>query len=329
VKFTSDPSNLIVHIEGESQPRGNTPITIPLKAGEYKVRFLDPEGKYEESVRTVKVAQVSETNISSTLDKWVTIKLRSKEHHNEGFTTTLRITGIGVNITRSISTNKALRVALPIGAYKMVFDGDMEYATLVMRSVNISDKSLVMGEMEYKNASLKISVKDKDSNAPISDANLWIANKIVGKTNEEGVWEGDVLRSTATVKVVAKGYIDKTVKKEIVSNNETLQILLSVNKPAAPLPAALPSYGSQQQTHTSAGSGAGHRIQSNINQNGFTTSNNSDVSPQQQSPVQTQAPAEQQAPSKVTIVCPNCGKVYEVSPGKKLRFCINCGHPFQ
>jgi protein-arginine kinase activator protein McsA len=64
------------------------------------------------------------------------------------------------------------------------------------------------------------------------------------------------------------------------------------------------------------------RVESNLSKNGF-------LLPQQHPiPSPDQTTGQQNSSGDQFITCPNCGKVYKVVPGKKLRFCINCGKPF-
>lgn len=340
VTLNSVPAHVIAHIVGESQARGNTPLTIPLKAGEYKVRYLDPDGRYEEGLRTVRVAQDSDTNYSVYLNKWVTINVRSKEHHNESFMTTVKITGPGVNLTRNISTGKPLRLALPLGLYTVVFAGDNEYRTLILKNINIAEKALITGEMQYENTRLTVKVRDEATQKPVSDAFVWIDNKVVGKTNSEGSWEDEVLYGTATIKIVAKGYDEKIADRVLAPRKDEVTILLTPDRNVLRSTSTLrkilpPLKGSARQSSTP-------KVQSNLSENSFFTmparspakaidyeENVPAVKPQQKQAIETDtiAPAAAGA-TKATIVCPNCGKVYEVGP-KKMRFCINCGRPFK
>ena len=320
ISLSSVPSNVIIHIDGENQARGNTPITIPLKSGEYKVRFLDPEGKYEEGLRQIKVTEDSETHFSCYLNKWVTIKIRSKEHHNEAFMTNVRVSGSGVKLVSSISTGKPFRVALPVGVYNIVFDGDKEYRTLIMKNVDISDKSMIQGEMEYENTQLKITVKDDVNKKPINEAFVWISNKVAGKTDGDGVWQDAVIHGTTTIKIVAKGFVEKSMEKELNTSSENIEFLLKSDRVilSTAAPRILPPLPDRTKDFSLP---AAHKVESNMpqTQNGFS-------SPEGSAPAVQQQAAPQQGGKKI-IVCPNCGKVYEVVPGKKLRFCINCGHP--
>jgi len=323
VSFTSVPSNVVVHIEGENQPRGNTPLTVPLKAGDYKVRFLDSEGKFEEGLKHITVSPDSETHFACYLNKWITVKVRSKEHHNEAFMTNLKIVGNGLKLSYSISTNKPLRLALPLGLYNFTFAGDNEYRTLILKNFNISDKSMILGELENENTLLKVTVKDDPNQKPINEAFVWIANKVAGKTNAEGVWQNEVLHGTTTVKIIAKGYIEKTLSKDLSSSKEEINVLLAPEKrvvvstsgPVAlpPLPEKFPRYAPI------------HKVESNLPSGGFIPEGKSPAS--QPAVIASSAAQAQQGTGK--IVCPNCGKVFDVVPGKKLRFCTNCGHPFK
>ncbi|MDR3195467.1 MAG: hypothetical protein LBT58_01560 [Endomicrobium sp.] len=53
--FASYPENMSIHIAGEEKSRGNTSLTVHLKAGSYKVRALDTNGSHAEATEDIVV----------------------------------------------------------------------------------------------------------------------------------------------------------------------------------------------------------------------------------------------------------------------------------
>ncbi|MBN1823670.1 MAG: protein kinase [Endomicrobiales bacterium] len=343
----SVPKDCVVHIEGESQPRGNTPLRTPLKAGTYKIRFLDSSGKYQQTTRPVTCDQNSNQNISVYLNKWVTFKVRSKEHPNESFVTNLKIKGAGMSVSKEISTNKPIRMALPVTTYEVIFEGDKEYKTLALK-VNIAGRSLILGELEYENSILTVNVKDESTKKAIEDAYVWLGSKIAGKTNSQGAFETEVLHGTTSVRIVAKGYIDKTVEKAIKVRKEQVDIELAPERveipgistapPVAPTGYGLPGQktifspvpASEKPSYEAQTPGRRPRTPGGSQPDSYQQPQ---AQPQYQQPqYQPPAPVPRQPATspggQQVIVCPNCGKEYVITGPKKPRFCTNCGRPF-
>lgn len=317
--ISSSPRNMVVHIQSEAQPRGNTPLNIALRAGEYKIRFMDPDGRYEETSRTVRVDKDSKREIFAALNKWVTVKVMCKEQSDKVVRSGVHITGNGINLVKEISSSHPLRLALPVGAYRISFESNGEYKPLVLKSVNIGEQNTIVGEMELATVQLKLVVKDEITEAPIENAFVWMLNKVVGTTDKAGVWESEIRPGKWPLKVVTKGYTERAMEKAFEpGQKETIVITLAPEKPAVAL-----------DTATVSGI---NRI----------------ASPGGKKPAAEQKPAVKAAPEapaqdgngadqtkveasggKRVIVCPNCKKEYIVTGTKKPRFCTNCGKPFR
>lgn len=329
-KYSIDsvPKNMVVHIDGESRPRGNTPLSVPLKAGEYKMRFQDPDGRFEESVRNIAVTSDSEPNINVIMNKWVTLRVRSKDHPEEAFMTKVHVSGNGINISKDISTAKPIRLALPLATYKITFDGDNEYKTLLFKAVNIAEKSLIVGEMEYENARLKLVVKDDASDRPVADAYVWLASQLAGKTDAQGVWERDIKQGTTTVRIIAKGYVEKSMDYEVKNANrdEVVMRLVSdqpaipaaststVTAPIVPGTGPAPAPPRQYQPLTTPAAPAVEQKRA--------------VPAPASSNILPPAPQQPAGESNDVVTCANCGKKYPVGT-RRPRFCTNCGKPFK
>jgi hypothetical protein len=303
---TSAPSGVVVHIENESQPRGRTPVEIPLKAGEYKLRFMDPEGRYEETSRTIKVDKDSGNSLGVALNKWVTFKAYAKENPDKPFKMALHIIGNGLKVTREISNNKIIRLALPVATYTVSFEGSPAYKPYSKR-VSLADISSVVGELEFLTSHLKVVVKDETTERPVADAFVWMSEQLAGKTDADGVWEKDVKFGTSTIRIVAKGYTNKTVEKLLQpGEKELINFMIAPEVAASTRTLSMPAWNMTPSPVTGK--------------------------PINVKPVQSDTPKPVvNKPAEETggkIICSYCKKEYIVGP-KKLRFCTNCGKPFK
>jgi len=318
--ITSSPNNMLVHVQNESKPRGNTPLTAMLKAGEYRIRFMDPDGKYEETTRAVSVDKDAKSEIFVSLNKWVTLKVASKDQSGAALNAVVKVKGNGVNISREISGSHPLRLAIPLGKYKVSFESGKQYKPLVLNSVNIAEQATIVGEMEIANAHVRVAVKDDSSGQPIENAYVWLQDRIAGITDKSGVWQGEVkVGEKARFRIVAKGYIEKPLERTFEAGaKDTVMISLTPDKPVVAPETA-------EEKPEAATVTAPQRRRTAV----------SEKKPLQRKfdAILTDAGTAGQEKSEMTgdrkvIVCPNCKKEYIVGP-KKLRFCTNCGKPFR
>lgn len=297
----SIPKNVLVHVHSEGKPRGRTPITMALKAGEYRLRFMDPEGRYEETSRIVRVDKGVDSKILVILNKWITIKVNAKSQPDKIFSTNVKITGRGLNVAKEISNAKPLRIALHPDNYTLIFSGNKEFKSLTLKDVNIDEQTNIDAELEPASLKVNVMVKEFGTEKTINGAYVWMQDKIVGKTNVRGVWESEVDPGTATVRIVAKGYVEKSVPVEFQmgeSNDITIELDPEI------LAAAI-------STNTLTGI------------RGRNTTKKTEFNIVR--PVNAE---DNDKPQKNILICPNCKKQYIVG-SKKPRFCTNCGKPFR
>ncbi len=312
ITINSVPQGMLVHLDNESQERGKTPLVATLKCGEYRVRYMDPEGKYEETSHAFSVDAKGDTEVIARLKRFVVFKVRSRENHEEAFLTSLRISGQGLSITREISPSRPVRLALPVGAYRVTFTGGNGFKPMTYSNVDIADKSLFFGDLEYEEPRLKVAVREEKSEQPIPEAFIWYQNKVIGRSNQDGEWEGEVKRGPGTVRIVAKGYLEKTFERKLPpGKHDEITAVLSPDVPVS------------TQTAVNAGAGASN------DSPGPSFWEMKKPSPDAVKPIikEPSVPATQQQGQ--TIVCPFCKKEYILPPGKRLRFCTNCGKSFR
>lgn len=300
VSFNSRPIGMMVQLKGESQPRGQTPLTIPLRAGEYSVRFFDSAGRYDDETRTVLVNKESSNTMAVELKKWVTFTVAAKDNPQHRFTARLKVAGNGLALDREIASGKPLRLALPLGQYRVSFVGDAQFKPLAVGTIDIENRASVAGALEYNNPTLKVSVKNAQDAQPIPDAYVWFNGKMIGKTNSVGLFSETVAFGSATVRLIAKGYLENAQDRYMEPGKAVeMDFRLETEQPVI-----------------SSGTAVTPRVEA---------PSRPVVTP----PVPSATvPAPSSSSSTDTITCANCGKIYTVGP-KKLRFCTNCGKPFR
>ncbi|MFH1540485.1 MAG: serine/threonine-protein kinase [Elusimicrobiota bacterium] len=236
----SAPESTLVFVNNEDKPFGMTPVIIPLKFGVHSLRFSKPSGKYQDANVTVKVDKTSPADVSISLNKWITFVVYDKEQPEKTLSADVRIEGSNINISKKTSAKAPLKVALPINKkYKVIFDARDEYKLLKLENINIQQTDTVVGKLELQEPSFEIVVKEEGTKTPISGAFVWIDNVLKGRTDDSGLWKDNVVESTSTVKIIANGYVEKSIKKEFLRGQK---IVLNITLQSA-IPVACPKCG--------------------------------------------------------------------------------------
>ncbi|MCX5781767.1 MAG: protein kinase [Elusimicrobia bacterium] len=330
VTINTVPQRMILHIKNESKDRGKTPIVVALKSGEYLLRFMDPEGKYAEATATLLVGKGSSESMRIFLRRWVTVKIKTKGLSNEPFATNVIIKGSKVDIKGEVSTTKPFRIALYPGTYKFLFEGNAEYDSFETKEIDINDESTIVAEMQYKKVMVRIVVKDSDARDPIPDASIWTKDKLLGQTDKDGVWEGLVEYGMSTLGIVATNYLGTTIVEEIKPNEKKVIEVYLVPDTKIPV-SAIPEpnkiaelKNSLEEVSATVGNAVGATV-------GITTGKNvpEAISKNVVTGVSKSTETAKSGQKEITIYCSNCGTSYNITPGKKLRFCTNCGKPLR
>ena len=299
--FTSVPQKMMVHVEGEPQPRGNTPLVVNMKAGNYKVRMLDPEGRYGESLNQIEVSANSDSELYVHMNKLITFRIKSKANSSESFLGSVNIQGREFNTTKSVGTGKPITVPLPSGKYSFVFNAN-EFKQYAVRDVDIADITSVTANMEYALVAFNVNVAymDGDIEVPMDSAYIWIDNKLAGKTDSKGFWTKKVEPGKVSGKIVAKEYLEQGFEKEAApGSGATAKIILVPEIPIEPI---VPDTGTIIPLPTPR--------------------------PDPRPDPRPKTPESKADPVKV-IVCQHCGYINTVPAGRKLRFCVNCARPLR
>lgn len=339
VKIESEPKGMMVHIQGESQPRGNTPLDTSLKVGKYSIRLLDPSARYGESLKEIEVSSSSETNLFVKMNKIISFRVKSKENPNDTFITKVNIYNKDYNITKDISTSKAIRIALPNGVYNVVFQGDNEYKTCKLQNVDINDTSAVVGELEYSKVALQLKTKSKETNDALPNAYVWLDKKLIGKTDSKGMFKDNFKPGKYEFKIIAKEYLEQLVTIDLLSGRKNVtEIIMVPDKPdiavSSSTPLSSPAVASPAASTTPPPAAPVSKP--------VITEEKAVKAPVAVKQKETPKPAVQKEQAKEkeevsedtsgeqqVVVCLNCGYVNTAPKGKKLRFCVNCAKPLK
>ncbi|MDR2192658.1 MAG: PEGA domain-containing protein [Endomicrobium sp.] len=294
--FKSLPAGMIVHIDGESRPRGRTPITANIKNGNYKVRIMDPDGRYGQAEREISVTAASSSELSVNMNKLIRFSVYSKNKASESFTANLNIKSSDFNTARNISTGKTIVIPLPTTArYTFTFTAQ-DFKPYVIRNVDITEASAFSGLMEYDVVPLNLKVfwLDKDGLKIPLEAYVYINEKIVGKTDKNGFWTSKYDPGSIKGKIISDKFISQDFEVILqpgkALNHELIMVPEVIELPEPPPIKEEPK----------------------------------------PKPKSKPKPEPKQKQKDVdVIVCPNCGYINTVPAGRKLRFCVNCAKPLK
>ncbi|MFA7073608.1 MAG: serine/threonine-protein kinase [Endomicrobiaceae bacterium] len=331
IKIKSEPKGMMVHIQGESQPRGNTPLDTSLKVGKYNVRLLDPSARYGEALKEIEVSSSSATELFVKMNKIISFRVKSKENPNDTFITRVTISNKDYRVSKDISTSKAIRIALPTGVYNVVFQGDNEYKTCRLHNIDINETSAVVGELEYSKVSLQLKTKAKDTDEVLPNTYVWLNKKLIGKTDSKGIFKDNFKPGKYEFKLIAKDYLEQIVTIDLLSGRKNItEIVMIPDKPeiavssetvvssslTQPVSSALPP-AEKQKTY------AEKNIKPAVKQK---TASKTAVNKE---PKEKEELSEDTSGEQQVVVCLNCGYVNTAPKGKKLRFCVNCAKPLR
>ncbi|GAB1401410.1 hypothetical protein MASR1M68_03210 [Elusimicrobiota bacterium] len=325
MNVTSEPKGMMIHVQGESQPRGNTPLNTSFKIGKYNIRFLDPSARYGEYVKEVKVDATSDSNVFVKMNKFVTFKVRSKDSPGDTFITKVKISNQQMSITKDISTSKPIRIALPVETFDVLFYGDAEYKSTKISNVNVDNVSTVTGELEYAKVDFTIAVKSATT-SQAQEAFIWQGKKLLGKTEANGIFKSSLLPGKYELKVIAKGFDDQIVNIELTAKgkNHTDVFVLEPQQDIAVSSGTLTDTTSNKVLVDNLKKAEPKEEYKFTPKRKETKKKSEPVKPEIEPETQESASVEQQV-----VVCMYCGYVNTVPKGKRLRFCVNCAKPLK
>lgn len=325
MNVTSEPKGMMIHVQGESQPRGNTPLNTSFKIGKYNIRFLDPSARYGEYVKEVKVDASSDSNVFVKMNKFITFRVRSKDSPGDTFITKVKISNQQMSITKDISTSKPIRIALPVETFDILFYGDAEYKSYKISNVNVDNVSTVTGELEYAKIDFTIAVKSATT-SQIQEAYIWQGKKLLGKTEANGIFKSSLLPGKHELKVIAKGFDDQIVNIELTTKGKNHMDVFVLE----------PQSEVASSSNTLTGSTSNKVLVDNFKKTEpkeeYKFNPKRKEVKKKPEPVKPEIDQETQESANVeqqVVVCMYCGYVNTVPKGKRLRFCVNCAKPLK
>ena len=324
VRIISDPQGMMVHVHGENQPRGETPLNTMFKPGNYEVRLLDPSARYGEAIKELTIDSKSKQEMFVKMNKIISFKVKCRDNASDVFLTKVKIFNKNYSVVKEISTSKPIRVPLPVDVYNVLFYGDDEYKSVQLYNVDINNTSSVVGELEYNKVSLKLNIKSSNKDKPLGNAYIWLNNKAIGRTNSNGVFESKFKPGKYDFKIVATGHDEKICSVDLLSGRKnSMDVVMNVTKKDEP-------------EETPKEQSGGLKINSSIPSIGSKSNSDED----EYKPAAAKKVKKQEEPKEEVveddggaeqevIVCLNCGYVNTAPKGKKLRFCVNCAKPLK
>lgn len=310
IRLDSDPSGMMVHVQGEEQPRGTTPLNTLFKIGEYKIRLMDPNARFGEALKTFNISEKSDPNLFFKLNKIVTFRVRSKEEPDATFLTSVSIYNKNFSIKKDISTTKPVKIPLPVDVYNVVFHGDEEYKSHTLMDVDINKTSTVLGVLEYANVGLTFKVRSKATNEVLQNAFIWQDKKILGKTDDRGSFKTNFKPGKYKFRVIAKNFVEQSVSVDLISGRNNIKEVSLV-----------PEVVEEKQSQPA--------VQKETPLLGAITSSGDANTAKDNKTVKENKSNDYSTNEQQVVVCLNCGYVNTAPAGKKLRFCINCAKPLK
>ena len=322
VRIDSDPKGMMVHVQGEGQPRGNTPLNALFKVGNYKVRFLDPSAKYGEALKDLEVSKTSKTELFVKMNKIVSFRVKSKENPHDTFVTKVTIANNDLKVTKEISTSKPIRVPLPVEVYDITFHGDNEYKTCKLTGVDINSTSAIVGELEYLKVPLSLKVKTSKGKV-LPNSFIWHNKKLVGKTDKTGMYKDTFKPGKYEFKIVSKGYIEQVITIDLLSGRKNAMDVVMVPENQEEQSVVSPD------TYVPVKNTADNDITEKTIPIPLPSTNKKEEQPVKETKKPVKEEDDDVATENQVVVCLNCGYVNTAPAGKKLRFCVNCAKPLK
>ena len=319
VKIDSDPKGMMVHVQGEGQPRGNTPLNTSFKLGDYKIRFLDPSAKYGEALKDLEVSKNSKKDLFVKMNKIVSFRVKSKDNPNDTFLTKVTISNSDLKVTKEISTSKPIRVPLPVAVYDVTFHGDSEYKQCKLSNIDINETSAVVGELEYLKVALSLKVKNNKGSA-LPNSFIWLDKKLIGKTDKSGIFKEVFKPGKYEFKIVSKGYIEQIITIDLLAGKKNGMDIIMVPELQNEQNVAADTYVPEKNYDNNDVTDKVVPVSSNNKKENTSIKEAEKPTPKEDDDIATE---------NQVVVCLNCGYVNTAPAGKKLRFCVNCAKPLK
>ncbi len=319
MNIDSEPQGMLVHVQGEEQSRGKTPLKTAFKVGNHKIRLMDPNAKYGETLKEIEVNKDSNNTAFIKMDKLVSFRMISKDNPNDNFVSSVSISNKKFNIKKSISSSKPITIPLPIDTYDITFEGDDKYGSYVISNVNIKDTNLVIGKMEYTETSLNLNIVSQNNNKNIERAFVWLNKKNLGRSDSKGNFNCKLKPGKYELRIIAKNYEQKIVTVNLSANkNNNINIEMVLEMKTKQKGNAVNNDVKEIKKNNTKNTKKDIQKSKKKDNKKLERKDTADISKKENKTAENQV-----------IVCLNCGYVNTAPAGKKLRFCVNCAKPLK
>lgn len=328
MNIDSDPKGALFYVEGEANPRGKTPLKTLFRIGKYKVRLVDTSARYKESLKEIEVSKDSDISMFVKMDKIVSFRVLSKNKLDDTFVTYVTISNKHFNIKRKISTDKPIKIALPVDTYDIAFVGNSKYKTHSIRNLNIENTDIIVGRLEYSKVLLTLNVISEIDGNYIKKSFIWFNNKNIGETDNKGSFRYKFYPGKYELKVVAKNHKEQTIVVNLLpGKNSSVDIIMSPTNMIK-----------EKQNNNNAYKGIStltdekylnydatiNDVQKNMDIEKYEKNRKKDNYKDNDNVYEKVENKENNSKEEQILVCLSCGYVNKVPVGKKLRFCLNC-----
>ena len=174
-----------------------------------------------------------------------------------------------------------------------------------------------------------MKVKAKDTNKYLKNAFIWSEQKVLGKTDKNGLFKTRFKPGKYEFKVVAKGYNEQVVVLDLLAGkkNTTEVIMIPENQNEQEMPVDENTFVPAQDEDDGDIS---ERTVPSFEEKPYKQSKTTNKKTRQTpvSRIEDQDDDDTTTEQQV-VVCLNCGYVNTAPAGKKIRFCVNCAKPLK
>jgi|GEM_PF-427212 len=348
LEINTDPEGMTVQVEGETSPRGTTPLHTQFKVGNYNIKLFDPSGRYGEITKELLVDAESETKVFVKMNKFVTFSVKSKNSPNASVATTVKISNKDTNISEEISTSKPFKVALPVDEYDVLFLGNSEYKPFSARlDVNNTDK--VTAYMEYIKMSVVLIAKDAVTKKVLPETFIWMGKTLLGKTDKKGMFKTTLLPGKYDLNFINKEYeqqpfklsvlpgkkLSYDVEMNLIKKEEEVPVDIDTEgiddlaKDDIPVEDSLKEDDSAKKEKDAKEEKAKEKEKAKEEAKAKAKAKAAAKAAEKKKKQQEEAAEEDDNEEQQIVVCPHCGYVNTAPISRKLRFCVNCAKPLK
>jgi serine/threonine protein kinase len=226
ISFDSFPKELLIFVDDLPSAAGMTPTTLNLTSGFHTLKFTG-NPQYQELVKPLEINQTTPQEIFVNPNKWITIYAYEKDT-SKFINANFYLESGDTKFSGVTTPQNPARLALPVKTYNVRFDAGKNYKPLWF-TVDIKEVNKIAGYLELRNPKIKFYVISSSS-IPVKGAFIWIDNKVVGKTDDKGIFETELTPGEKTIKIVTDKFKPYSETKTFYpAKDENLTFVLELN----------------------------------------------------------------------------------------------------